>query len=232
MYQNFRNVAVLVLLVVLSSCKKHVEQSDKKVLVLGNSMTIHGPSAEIGWFGNWGMAASSKDKDFVHVLQARLQIPVIPVNISAWENNPATFDLSTIDTYLQQDPFIVVIRLGESVKEITGFNTSLNKLIDHIQGKLPDSKILITGTFWNNIPISNVLAQVAKQRNIPFVKLSHLDVIENISFIGAPVFSVDGSPYKITNQGVAGHPGDLGMERMANEIYLGIENMMQQLISH
>lgn len=195
-------------------------------------MTIHAPDAEIGWYGNWGMAASSKDKDYVHILEARLQMPVIPVNISAWEGNHKTFDMSTLDPYLNQNPFIVVIRLGENVQDLSGLNTPLYKMIDYIQGKLPKSKILITGTFWNNIPVTTVLAQVAKQRNIPFVGLSQLDITENISFIGATVLSVDGTSYKITNQAVAGHPGDVGMEKMANLIYLGIEVMMQQVISH
>ncbi|TDO24887.1 SGNH/GDSL hydrolase family protein [Pedobacter duraquae] len=231
MYQNFRNTAVVLLLVIICSCKKQVEQSEKKVLILGNSMTIHAPNAEIGWYGNWGMAASSKDKDYVHVLEARLGMPVIPVNISAWEGNHKTFDLSTLDSYLNQNPFVVVIRLGENVQDLSGLNTSLYQMIDYIQVKLPKSKILITGTFWNNIPVNIVLAQVAKQHNIPFVKLSQLDITENVSFLGATVMSVDGTPYKITNQAVAGHPGDLGMERMANEIYLGIESMMQQAIS-
>ncbi|MEI6540199.1 MAG: hypothetical protein WCO86_11845, partial [Planctomycetota bacterium] len=39
-----------------------------RILVLGNSLTLHGPKAEIGWAGNWGMAASAQDKDYVHLL--------------------------------------------------------------------------------------------------------------------------------------------------------------------
>lgn len=41
-----------------------------KVLVVGNSITLHAPKPEIGWTGDFGMAASCKKADFVHRLYA------------------------------------------------------------------------------------------------------------------------------------------------------------------
>lgn len=43
-----------------------------RVLFVGNSITLHGPRESIGWTGNWGMAASLRDKDYVHRLQAKI----------------------------------------------------------------------------------------------------------------------------------------------------------------
>lgn len=43
-----------------------------RVLFVGNSITLHGPKESIGWSGNWGMAASARDKDYVHQLQAKI----------------------------------------------------------------------------------------------------------------------------------------------------------------
>lgn len=35
-------------------------------LILGNSITLHSPCSY--WWGSWGMAASSAEHDFVHIL--------------------------------------------------------------------------------------------------------------------------------------------------------------------
>jgi len=228
---NFKKFQLVLLLIIIISCKKQVEHLDTKILVLGNSMTIHSPDGTLGWYGNWGMAASSKEKDYIHILESKLHTSVTPVNFVAWEANHRGFDLSALDSYLNKGPDIVIIRLGENIQDINGLATSLNKLIDHIVENVPDAKVLITGTFWPGPSVNRIFAQVAAQRNISFIHLAQLYNQENISVIGATVMSADGVPYKITNKDVANHPGDIGMQYIADEILLGLKSILNQTIS-
>ena len=71
-----------------------------KILFLGNSITLHGPAPEIGWTGNWGMAASARDKDYVHQLLDRISkaaggTPKVMIrNIADFERRLTDFNIS------------------------------------------------------------------------------------------------------------------------------------------
>ena len=41
-------------------------QGSPKILFAGNSMAWHAPKDDIGWSGDWGMAASKRENDYVH----------------------------------------------------------------------------------------------------------------------------------------------------------------------
>ena len=94
----------------------------RRVLFLGNSITLHGPKADIGWTGNWGMAASAEENDYVHLVTSALaqyteSTPQILVrNIADFERNYATYDVdSQMKEFFEFDPDVVVLAIGENV---------------------------------------------------------------------------------------------------------------------
>ena len=94
-----------------------------RILFVGNSITWHKPAPSIGWHGDWGMAASSLDKDYVHVLVSLLEqkhgrVDYCVAQLSAWER--AYTDLSLLEPLSAVRDFapdVIVIRLTENMPE-------------------------------------------------------------------------------------------------------------------
>jgi len=92
----------LLIIVVFGSCQKtYTRLPDastlipqlkfKNVVILGNSITFT-PSNPVGeWKGNWGMAASAADSDFVHRLAVSFRKFVPSCKVTA--RNIAEFEL-------------------------------------------------------------------------------------------------------------------------------------------
>ena len=97
-----------------------------RILFLGNSITFVPPTAWCDWKGNWGMAASAEDKDYVHLLAksiARLtgKNPEIRVaNIADFERNYDTYDvLAKFKEHFDFKPDIAIVAIGENVPALS-----------------------------------------------------------------------------------------------------------------
>lgn len=197
------------------------------VLVLGNSITVH--PIWFYWWGEWGMAATIRENDFVHKLQSKIRTLnsgciVEGVNIAAWEVDHTTYDLTNLDTYFETERDVVIIRLGENVVSEVNWEVSLQTLINYIESKT-DAKIFITGVFFTDASKDVILASRALNNGFPYVELSSLNSGANLAGMGTIVYDEEGNPHAIDNEGVADHPSDIGMEAIAEKIFqLMVEN--------
>ena len=84
MKQLFKTLIMIALtsLMLFTFTNAQDNKKDVKVLVFGNSVLMHAPADQLGWTGTWGMAASSEDKDYFHVMQRELQSRNPDVNFS------------------------------------------------------------------------------------------------------------------------------------------------------
>ena len=186
----------------------------KRILVVGNSITRHGPNAEIGWHGDWGMAASVPEKDYVHRLYAKLteageDVYMMIRQCSYWERNFRKEDI--LDNYQDEKAFgadIVVFRLGENVdvaQDKPYFKEGLEKFVAHL---CPETgRVVYTTCFWRNPIVDEAIEAVAKQRGETCIRGD---------------FSVDKETMALglfEHHGVAVHPGDKGMEKFAQVIF-------------
>ena len=188
-----------------------------RVMLVGNSITLHGISEKIGWHGEWGMAASSKDKDYVHrlesaVLEEHPDTEFCVCQVASWERLYKDGAESTYHIFEQARAFcadIIVIRFIENCPRAEFddeiFKASLDKLIKHLDGA-KKARVIVTGGFWRH-PGDTALEDYATKNGHPFVTLSDLGENEKMKAIGL-----------FEHSGVANHPGDLGMQTIADRI--------------
>ena len=181
-----------------------------KILVVGNSITRHGPKTEIGWERDWGMAASAPEKDYVHLLYAKLCAAGVDPHMmirqaSGWEIGLLNEDI--LDKFEDERAFdadIVVYRLGENVKKDTkyAFREKLEAFIAHIA---PRGKVIFTTCFWKNEIVDDGIRDLAAKRGEVCVDICCES--EEQTAIGL-----------FAHKGVAMHPGDKGMEMIAERV--------------
>ena len=192
-----------------------------KVLFLGNSITKHGPKADIDWAGNWGMAASAEAKDYVHLVTKALgeksgSSPEVMVkNIADFERAYAGYDVAgKMKDVFDFDADLIIIAIGENVPALkseddkTRFKSSVTKLLARLKAHKQPT-LLVRSCFWANPAKDEVLRQVCGEAGGIFVDISSLSKDEG---------NYGRSEHPFKNPGVANHPGDRGMQAIADAL--------------
>lgn len=192
-----------------------------KISHLGNSLAFHPVMGY--WWGSWGMAASEKSKDYVHqfLSLAIAQNPAATTdvfNIAEWESQQASYDFTKLDQYIVGKD-LIVLRVGENASYSSNYQANFNQLVEYIISKNSTARIVIGGMFWTDASKDAAMRNVATAHGLTFVELSDLNIPENKSSMGAQVKGDDGQWHTVDNGGVADHPGDLGMQRIATRLF-------------
>ncbi len=203
-------------------------EAPQKVLFLGNSITKHGPKADIDWSGNWGMAASSEDKDYVHLVIAALtesigKVPEVLVkNIADFERTHAAYDFAAKQpeaVAFQAD--LIILAIGENVPapkndtEQAAFQESVSRMMRVLKGDR-DPAILVRSCFWANPRKDAALRGACEAVGGTFVDIGTLGKEETN-------YARSERPFK--HAGVANHPGDKGMAAIAGAIVAVFEGI-------
>jgi Tol biopolymer transport system component len=197
-----------------------------KILFLGNSITLHSPAPAIGWTGNWGMAASTQEKDYVHLLTAEIakaigtQPQTMVKNIAAFERGYATYDIATeLRPELDFKADIVVVAIGENTAEPTtdearaNFAAAFARLLDELK-RHGQPTLFVRSSFWPNATKDGIMRKASSAADATFV---------DIAALGTDKTNAASSERKIEHAGVAAHPGDQGMRAIADAIFAAIQ---------
>jgi len=193
----------------------------QKVLFLGNSITKHGPKADIDWSGNWGMAASTEAKDYVHVFTKSLSdkqgsTPEILVkNIADFERAHQGYEVAAkLKEAIDFQADLIVLAIGENVpalktaEEKKKLQEAVTKLLAKLKGDRKPT-ILVRSCFWADEAKDGALRGACDAVSGIYVNISHFSKIE-------ANYARNERPFK--HAGVANHPGDQGMAAIADAI--------------
>jgi hypothetical protein len=192
----------------------------ERVLFLGNSITLHGPRPEVGWMDNWGMAASAREKDYVHVLVAALarlsgRRPEVQIdNVADFERHYDTYDLARLSKHIEFRADTIVVAIGENVPSLDSeearkrFREHFGRLLTALKS---DSRpaIFVRSCFWPDQTKDEIMRQCSAAAGAVFV---------DISGLGKDASNFARSERNFAHAGVAGHPGDQGMKAIADAL--------------
>lgn len=199
------------------------ENAHLKILFLGNSITRHGKAENIGWLGDWGMAASKKENDYVHRLIEKIEsggkiVSYCVANLSEWERSCNAEllknDYSSLYAFCAD---LVIVRLGENAafpEQTERFKKAYGELAASFAAL--GAKILITDLFWEYEPFDTFAANLAEQKGYAFACLHDLGALPEMKALG-----------QFSHSGVAVHPGNAGHKKIAERIYEAIKTWLK-----
>ncbi|MBE6719024.1 MAG: SGNH/GDSL hydrolase family protein [Ruminococcaceae bacterium] len=196
---------------------KNLDGKGKRIMFVGNSITLHGILHEIGWHNEWGMAASKEENDYVHILmnkicENRADSQFCICQVSEWEREYKCGEtkFEAFENARDFDADVIIMRFIENVPgkdfEPIIFKDAYDKLLGFLN-KSKNAKIILTTGFWKH-PGDSVIIEYAKENGLPCVTLGDLGEDDSMKALGL-----------FEHSGVANHPGDLGMKNIADRIY-------------
>mgnify|MGYP003653006734 CR=1 FL=1 len=222
-----KKIILILISVALLSCSGNEvnlvekEVTNPRVLVLGNSITKCSPVGE--WNNNWGMAASSPDKDFCYLIEKGLNAKSLNrLNISVWENN-----FFCEEQYYKILPTInydfIIVKVGENVENVKEFKVELKNLLNYYKNF--GNKIILVTTIWSQYSFD--------ENGNPFEVVSDRDrIIKEVSFennftlVDISEMKIDPKYYaweEYSDSSIGSHPNDLGMKYISDKILESIK---------
>lgn len=185
-----------------------------KILFMGNSITRHPPKTELGWDGDYGMAASRPENDYVHVLCDMLEkrgkhVICKAENISDIEVNPCEEVVEKIKTLRDFGADIAIIRIGENVSDEKA--DEFGKFLPSLINGFKKSAVFVVSSFWKQPKTIQITKEAAEKCGVNYISLESIQS-EEYEAIG-----------EFEHAGVAAHPSDKGMKAIAEMIFEAIE---------
>ncbi len=200
---------------------KEVPKAENEYVILmnGNSITRHGVNPDVikklGWTTTCGMAASSEEKDYAHLLAAKIQATMPKKKVR----------LVFGDKEKRIVPDLIVLQGGEHVTAsmLPKFEEQENRRFAELRKTYPKAKIISIG-IWNPRCREEFKTCTGPTyaENAPAVEKIQRKVAEKFGIPFASVSKYENDPANTGSGKVAAvrwHPNDNGMKRYAEEAF-------------
>lgn len=195
------------------SFSNHESLGYQRILYIGNSITHHHIAPVIGWYGDWGMAATYPDRDYVHLLTQAI------ANKQGFTPGILTIDMDIpwIDSNLPDSipeiinfrPDLIVVQMGNNapIVSLEEYEKPYRRVMGSLDETSPKKIVLLSE--WGRRPASDeVIQRIAVDYGADFVYIADLRTDKDNQAWGNCV-----------DPDVCVHPGDKGMAGIARRIY-------------
>jgi hypothetical protein len=146
-------------------------------------------------------------------------------NIADFERNYAAYDVpGSLREAIDFKADLIIVAIGENVGQLktedeqTVFSDSVKNLLTELRSK-NNPTILVRSTFWSDPSKNAALQRACSAAGVHYVDLGELDADEA---------NFARSERKIEHAGVAGHPGDRGMQAITDALWNAIRMISEQ----
>ena len=199
------------------------EKSKIKILFVGNSITKHGPKPSIGWYTDCGMAASSADLDYIHLMIKKIMdrydknVSYGIAQVAQYERT--FFECGPEQEYEEAKKFgadIIIMFFGANVpKEYDmmenppkTFARAYAEMRNYLAGET--TAVYHSAGFFIRPILDAEKFAVAKEYGDEFIDITD---IRNLP----------------ETHGLFNHPGDLGMQMIADRFFETIETEVKRI---
>ena len=202
------------------------ENSKLKILFVGNSITKHAPKPSIGWTNDCGMAASSLERDYVHIIIKRIMeqydknVSFAIAQVAEYERT--FFNCEPECSYKEIKDFdadIIITFYGANVTK--DYDTMANppktfaKAYEDMRNYLVGSNTSVYHSmgFYIRPVLDAEKLSVAKKYGEPFIDISDIRSLPE-------------------THGLFNHPNDLGMQMIADRFFEAIEKDLKRIANN
>lgn len=202
-----------------------------KVLCIGNSLLFG--------FGEFGMAATDINHDYFHYLKVFLEgknpeVTFTKAYGSTWEACTTSADRqdwidATLENSTDGTEDLITIQLSDNVntaEKRATFPQDMYTMLSAFRRHCPNARIIWIASWYGYGTNYQYVKAACDDLHIDLLDITDLaGVKENQNVIGGKYYR-DGKEMEITSAGVASHPGDLGMQRIADRLIALLEKYM------